>query len=116
MQSTIRVFDIVGGPLCVSAEDGQLVHDKIVSLLKENQPVVLSFESVEMLIPYFLNIAIGQLYGEFPEDSIRSLISFCDMDDEKQAVLNRVINNAKSYLKSPKQFDQAWKDEVGDEE
>lgn len=112
----VRVFDIVGGPLCVSADDGQRVHDKIAPLLKDGQPVVLSFEQVETLISAFLNAAIGQLYGEFPEERIRELVSVRDMDNEDQAVLKRVVDNAKSYFKAPREFDQAWKEEVGDEE
>lgn len=112
----VRIFDIVGGPLCVSAEDGQRVHDKIVPLLRDGTKVVLSFEQVETLISAFLNAAIGQLYGEFSEDRIRELVSVRDMADEDQAVLKRVVENAKAYFKAPKQFDQAWKEEVGDEE
>ena len=112
----VRIFDIVGGPLCVSADDGQRVHDKIVPLLRDGQKVVLSFEQVETLISAFLNAAIGQLYGEFPEERIRELVSVRDMDEEDQAVLKRVVDNAKTYFKAPKEFDQAWKEEVGDEE
>ena len=112
----VRIFDIVGGALCVSADDGQRVHDKIVPLLRDGTPVVLSFEQVETLISAFLNAAIGQLYGEFPEDRIRELVSVRDMDEEDQAVLKRVVDNAKTYFKAPKEFDQAWKEEVGDEE
>ena len=32
------------------------------------------------------------------------------------AVLKRVVENAKAYFKEPRKFDQAWKEEVGDEE
>ena len=112
----VRVFDIVGSPLCVSAEDGQRVHDKIAPLLRENRKVVLSFEQVDTLISAFLNAAVGQLYGEFKEEHIRELLSVKDMDGDDLAVLKRVVENAKAYFKAPKKFDQAWKEEVGDEE
>jgi hypothetical protein len=112
----VRVFDIVGGPLCVSTEDGQRVHDKIAPLLRDGQKVVLSFEQVETLISAFLNAAVGQLYGEFPEDRVRELISVRDLDEDDTAVLKRVVENAKAYFKEPRKFDQAWKEEVGDEE
>lgn len=112
----VRVFDIVGGPLCVSADDGQAVHDKLVPLLREGQKVAISFQRVETLISAFLNAAIGQLYGEFPEDHIRELVSVRDMSDEDLTMLKRVVENAKVYFKNRKQFDQAWKEEVGDEE
>lgn len=112
----VRVFDIVGGPLCVSADDGQAVHDKLVPLLREGRKVAISFQRVETLISAFLNAAIGQLYGEFPEDRIRELVSVKDMSNEDLTMLKRVVENAKVYFKNRKQFDQAWKEEVGDEE
>ena len=112
----VRVFDIVGSPVCVSADDGQTVHDKIAPLLRDNRKVVVSFERVETLISAFLNAAIGQLYGEFPEERIRELLSVRDMTSEDLTILKRVVDNAKVYFKNRKQFDQAWKEEVGDEE
>lgn len=112
----VRVFDVVGGGLCVSADDGQAVHDKIVSLLRDDRKVAVSFEKVETLISAFLNAAIGQLYGEFPEDKIRTLLSVREMSQEDLALLKRVVDNAKLYFQNRKQFDQAWKEEVGDEE
>lgn len=112
----VRVFDVVGSALCVSADDGQAVHDKIVPLLREDCKVIVSFENVETLISAFLNAAIGQLYGEFPEDKIRALFSVRDMSQEDLALLKRVVDNAKSYFANRKQFDQAWQEEVGDEE
>ena len=113
---TVRIFDIVGGPLCVSAEDGQAVHDKIAPLLRDGQKVELSFEGVETLISAFLNSAIGQLYGEFTEEQIRELLSVSQMAPEDLTVLKRVVDNAKTYFKNPAQFDRAWKEEVGDED
>ena len=112
----VRIFDIVGGPLCVSADDGQAVHDKIAPLLHAGRKVVVSFERVETLISAFLNAAIGQLYGEFTEERIRELLSVRDMTSEDLTMLKRVVENAKVYFKNRKQFDQAWKEEVGDEE
>ena len=115
-QITVRVFDIVGGPLCVSADDGQRVYDKIAPLLSEGKKVLLSFEQVETMISSFLNAAIGQLYFKFPEDRIKELLSVRDMDEEDKMMLKRVVENAKAYFKDPKRFDQAWKEEVGNNE
>jgi hypothetical protein len=111
----VRVFDIVGGPLCVSAEDGQRVHDKIVPLLREGTKVALSFEQVETLISAFLNAAIGQFYGEFSEERIRELLTVRDMDADDLAILKRVIDNAKKYFSNPKAFNEAWREEMGND-
>lgn len=112
----VRVYDIVGGPLCVSAEDGQKVYEKIAPLLRAGNKVILSFNQVETMISAFLNAAIGQLYGEFTEEQIRERLSVPDMDKEDLTLLKRVVDNAKIYFKSPKEFDKAWEEVVGDEE
>lgn len=112
----VRVFDIVGGRLCVSADDGQTVHDKIAPLLREGRNLSISFDNVDIVISAFLNAAIGQLYGEFTEEQIRELLSVRDMAPEDLALLKRVIDNAKIYFQNRPQFDKAWKEEVGDEE
>ena len=96
----------------MSAEDGQRVHSEIVPLLRDGQPVVLSFKQVRTLIPAFLNTAIGQLYGEFSEECIRELLSVEDMDKKDEAILMCVVDNAKAYFAAPKEFDRAWKEEV----
>ena len=112
----VRVFDVVGSPLCVSADDGQAVHDKVAPLLRQGRKVAISFDKVETLISAFLNAAIGQLYGEFPEEKIRELLNVRDMTQEDLILLKRVVDNAKVYFQNRKQFDQAWKEELGDEE
>jgi hypothetical protein len=103
---TIRVFDVVGTPLCVSSADGQLVYDKLAPLLREGRKVVISFAQVETLISAFLNNAIGQLYGEFTEERVRELLSVRDMLPEDVALLKRVIENAKAYFRDPERFKQ----------
>ena len=114
--NTVRIFDIVGGGLCVSSDDGQVVHDKIAGLLRQKHKVVISFEGIDTLISAFLNAAIGQLYGEFSEAEIKECLSVVKMNDEDLALLKRVIDNAKIYFKNRKTFDEAWKVEINDEE
>ncbi|MBI4682688.1 MAG: STAS-like domain-containing protein [Nitrospirae bacterium] len=112
----VRVYDIVGGPLCVSADDGQKVYDKIAPLLRDGQKVALSFFQVKTMISAFLNAAVGQLYSEFTEDQIRERILVKDIDPEDLELLKRVVDNAKVYFRNREKFDEAWKEEVGDEE
>ena len=111
---TVRVYDIIGGPLCVSIEDGQRLYDKIVPLLKGGTPVALSFERIDTLISAFLNAAIGQLYGELSGDRIHEFLSFRDLADDDSEVLKRVIENSIAYFQNPDAFDQAWMDEMED--
>jgi hypothetical protein len=56
------------------------------------------------------------VYGEFPEERIRELLSIRDMSADDLVLLKRVVDNAKLYFRNRREFDQAWHEEVGDEE
>jgi len=111
-----KIATIVGGGLCVASEDGQKVHDKIVPLIREGRKVALSFEGVDTVISAFLNAAVGQLYGEFPEERIRELLSVRDISQDDISILKRVVENAKRYFANKPAYDAAWKEVIGDDE
>ena len=67
-ETFIRVVDVVGGPICVSTDDGQKLYDKIASLIRKGGKVVLSFDQARYLIPAFFNAAVGRLFIEFTKD------------------------------------------------
>ena len=117
---TVQVYDIVGGPLCVSTDDGQRLYEKIAPFLQEDTPVVLSFDRVDTMISAFLNAAIGQLYGKFPDDRVDKLLTATHLSADDAEVWQHVIDNAKAYFRNRTKFDQAWRevldDEVDDEE
>ncbi|MDP1775522.1 MAG: STAS-like domain-containing protein [Moraxellaceae bacterium] len=73
------VFEIVGSQLCVASCDGQRVYERIAAALKERRSVMLSFYSITTLTAVFLNTAIGQLYGLFSEEHIRTFLKVQDM-------------------------------------
>lgn len=102
----ISVYEIVGNPVCVASGDGQKVFDRLAVALKEGRKVKLSFHHVNMLTSAFLNAAIGQLYGTFNEEQIRSLLEV-DMQPEDLELLKRVVDIAKLYFKDPAKFNQA---------
>lgn len=103
----ISMFETVGSSLCVATSDGQKVYDRLAEALKANRSVTLSFHNVTTLIPAFLNVAIGQLYGAFTEEQIRSLLKVENMEPADLALLKRVVDNAKLYFKDPKRFSRA---------
>lgn len=106
----VSVFEAVGDPLCVASDAGEKVHDRIARCLKEQRRVTLSFRNVELLTSAFLNTAIGQLYGEFSEETIRELLSVKDMGPSDLVLLKRVVDNAKLYFKDPDRFDRALRE------
>lgn len=110
----IKVPDLIGSPLCISAEDGQKVFEKVEPLLKKGKPVTISFDCVTMLISLFLNVAIGQLYGSFSEEDVRSLIQVEGLSRDDMELLKRVVDNAKKYYSNPRNYDAAWQKDEGD--
>lgn len=115
-QITIKVADLIGSPLCISAEDGQKVFDKAEPLLKQGKPVTISFDRVTMLVSLFLNVAVGQLYGSFSEEDIRSLVKVEGLSGDDMELLKRVVDNAKKYYANPSGYDAAWRDEEDEDE
>lgn len=113
----LKIYDIVGGPVWVSTDDGQKVFDKIVAAFKAGRDVELSFANGENLISAFLNAAIGQLYdGTYDEDFLRTHLSFADLSEDDQAMLERTIENAKRYFANRDGYDRAWGDVVDEDE
>jgi len=111
----LSIFEIVGSRLCVASSDGQKVYDRLEIALKKGHNVRLSFRNVDALTSAFLNAAVGQLYGTFSEEEIRSLLKVEDMQQDDMGLLKRVVETAKEYFKNPKEFDQAVRDALGDE-
>ena len=111
---TLSVFEVVGSPLCVASDDGQRVHDRIAAAFKEGINVTVSFLNVSSLTSAFLNAAIGQLYGSFTENEIRSKLKVKDMEPDDLALLKRVVETAKQYFKDPKRFNNAVEEVIGD--
>lgn len=111
----LPIFEIIGSPLCVASGDGQKVFDRLAAALKEGRGVTLSFHNVTTLTSAFLNAAIGQLYGTFSEEQIRSLLKVQDMQADDLALLKRVVETAKLYFKDPQKFDQAVQETLGDD-
>lgn len=113
----LKIYDIVGGPVWVSTDDGQKVYDKILAAFEAGRAVELSFANRGNLITAFLNAAIGQFYdGKYPEEYLRQNIIPIEIKDDDLQMVNRVIENAKVYFREKARFDQVWKEEVGDDE
>ena len=112
----VSTFEVVGGPLCVASNDGQKVYDRLAAALKANRDVALSFHKVTTLTAAFLNAAIGQLYGTFSEEKIRSLLKVKNVESDDLALLKRVVDNAKLYFGNQRRFDQVFRETLEDED
>lgn len=112
---SISIFEVVGSPLCLASDDGEKVYARIAAALKEGRCVTLSFLNVTSLTSAFLNAGIGQLYGSFTEEQIRSLLKVQDMQPDDLALLKRVVETAKQYFKDPERFQQAVREALGED-
>ena len=110
----VNVFNIVGSAFCVDADDGQLVYNVIKKNLLEVNKIILSFQNVEMITSAFLNTAIGQLYGEFEENQIKSNLSVENISPEDITLLKRVVETAKLYYKNPERMQKSIDDILGE--
>ena len=110
----VRIHDLVG-PICASTTDAQSVFDRISPLLEDDKPVVLVFDRVETIIPAFLNVAVGQLFGTMPEEKIRTLLSVSGLVNDEE-LFKIAMENAKRYYERPADYDRAWREEAGIEE
>ncbi len=115
-QIKLKVADLIGSTLCISAEDGQKVFGKVEQLVKGGKQVTISFENVTMLISLFMNVAIGQLYGSFSEETIRAQLKVEGLSPDDMELLKRVVDNAKKYYSNKKSYDNAWLKEDNNEE
>lgn len=106
----ISMFEVVGSSLCVASGDGQKVFRRINTAFEADRNVILSFHNVTTLTSAFLNAAIGQLYGQFSEEKIRSLLKVEDAEQDDLVLLKRVVDNAKLYFKDPERFNQIVED------
>lgn len=111
----IRVLDVVGRPLAVDTADGQRVHDKILPILREGTKVLLSFEGISMVITAFLNAAIGQLYGEFSEDKVDSLVEVRNLLPVFQSTYDKSRELSKAYFRDPQRLKKAIQEVMGNE-
>ena len=118
MSENIRIslFEVIGSPFCVATDDGQKVHKHLDAALRANQEVVLSFHNVTALTTPFLTAAIGELYGTFSEEEIRSLLKVEDIATDDLALLESVVRDVKLYFKDPQRFNQIFQEILGDDD
>ncbi len=110
---SFQVYGIVGSPLCVATEDGQKVFDQIAPVLRHGRGVELSFLNVDIMTTAFLNAAIGQLYGQFDEEIVESLLTVQDLLPEDESLLALVKESSKRYFEDPDRYDRDFQDALG---
>ncbi|HNW81502.1 MAG TPA: STAS-like domain-containing protein [bacterium] len=111
---TIKIFNTVGSSSCVAADDGQKVFDLIKEGLRKGQKILLSFQNVEFITTAFLNTAIGQLYRDFDENTIKNSLRVEHLSNDDMVRFKRVTDTAKLYYKNPEKLENSIKEVLGE--
>ncbi len=100
MEKSIRIniYNITGQHDAINSDDGEKIYSKIKELIDKDYNVILDFSNITHLITAFLNIAYGQLFGQFDEKLIESRIAFENISDEDLYTVNRVRKNAIEFF------------------
>lgn len=92
----IRVVDVVG-KIAVTAEDGDLLRERVEAVLAHNEPVELDFTGVSIFSSPFFNAAIGRLLEHRSSDELRSVLTEVGLPGDARETMKRVIKNAREY-------------------
>lgn len=103
----ISVSDFVGSAFCVDETDGERLGRELIAALSQSRAIQLSFAGVEMLSTPFCRVSIGELYYQFSEEEVRSLLSLSDISPDNKVLLKFVIDAIKQRLRDPDSYDQA---------
>jgi hypothetical protein len=110
----LSMVRIVDSPFCVAIDDGNKVHESIAGALDAGAIAIVSFLGVRRLTTAFLNAAIGQLYNEYGEDSVRDRLRIVDASQDDLRLLKRVVDNAKNFFSRSDRGSRFLKNLLGD--
>lgn len=89
----IRILDYVENPADYS--DGESIFNLLVSELRSDEQIVLSFEGIESTTSAFINSAIVRLLEFFTYDHIRSNLKIVD----STKFINDMIRDRFAYVR-----------------
>lgn len=93
----LNVYSIINSPYCVDAADGEKIYELLFKSISEKKHVTLSFKGIELVITAFLNTAVGQLYRDFSDETIKMYLSKTDYKEEFESCWEKVISGAPVY-------------------
>lgn len=101
----INIFEQISSNAAVSSDDGNTLFEKIVKVLSNDVNVILDFSNIELITSTFLNASIGQLYGKYDNEFIRTHLKVENMTKEDLNLLKIVTDRAKEYFKDKNKID-----------
>ncbi|MDE6897415.1 MAG: STAS-like domain-containing protein [Lachnospiraceae bacterium] len=110
MEQVLHVSENLGTTTALTREQGQIIYEKICSLIDAGHMVSLDFSDIESILSPFLNVAVGKLYNKYSSDTLNKNLNITGISDEQYNIFEIVISNAKSYYKDAQSFDRAVTD------
>lgn len=111
MKTTLLVKNFCKSNKAIDSDSALSLHDKIKEQLEKDIDVILNFDGISFTVSSFLNNAIGLLYNDFDSAKLSKHITVVNMSQSDKAILNRVLENARSYYENRKFFDKLTEDE-----
>lgn len=91
-----------------------IIYERICNNIDKNENIYLDFCSSKNLSVLFLANVIGQLYGKYSCEQIKSHLKLENFPESKQSTLNLVIDNAKKYFANKALYEQCVHDAIVD--
>lgn len=98
MLKNVDAKEVASTAFCVSSVDGHKLHEVIFDTLSRDGEVNVSLSHVRRLTTAFLNSALGQLYNEFPFETVDRKVRFLDGTPQFSSLVERVRKRAKIYF------------------
>ncbi len=105
-ETEIIVYEQLGGSAAVSSEDGDQLFKRIKKAFENDIKVILNFNNINLITSTFLNSAIGQFYGIYDSQFIKSHLKTSNLGDDDLVLLKRVVDRAKEYFKDKERVEK----------
>lgn len=107
---TLNVCEALGTPTALTRDQGEMIFEKICSMIDSNISVLLDFSDVESVLSPFLNVAVGKLYSKYSSETLNDMLEVAGISEDLFEVFEIVISNAKSFYKNSSAFQDAVKE------
>ena len=105
-QFVISVFEEVGGNSAIRVDDGTRIYQKIDAAISNGRSITLDFQSIDLIIPAFLNAAIGQLYSKYSDENLNSKIELKNIKPEDDRLIKKGIERVKEFMNNRADFEE----------
>ena len=110
----VNVQEIIGSDIAVRREDGEKVRNEIEKIINDEDSALISFKDIRCMTTSFLNSAIGFLYGEFDQETVKNHIDISDCEKNDLHTIKVVVDNAKKFYEKEKSLSGLTKEQRTD--